>query len=229
MTRSYCDRSLSALSPPLYSHRSHDSCIVRRLIASAPMRVHLYTLTAAPHVTSPHIAAIARRRVRRVRVASRHVTTRGAARRRGGTNARPTSRLPWRRVSPAPCYSCPRHHAITSHHMCPAEPSHAPRLVSGGGLLPLLRLLCLHRRLQLADGWGLRAHATREYTHGSGIGETVAQSRVVCARGLGGWAAWGGAEACARAHVGGAWAAAMAHRLCGAGGTALDASTRAPR
>ena len=25
---------------------------------------------------------------------------------------------------------------------------------------------------------------------------------MVCARGLGGWAAWGGAEACARAHVG---------------------------
>ena len=112
-----------------------------------------------PHVTPGHIA-----------FASRHVT-RPRVVRRGGNTARPTSRLPWCPGHPSSMLcSCPRHHAITSHHMhmCPAEPSHAPRLSGLRRLLRLLlrvpRLLRLHRCLELEDGWGPES-SRNERTH----------------------------------------------------------------
>ena len=164
---------------------SLQSQITRQLYRTAPycapMRVHLYTL-GPPRVTS-HRGDRSPPRASR----SRRVTSPRAVR-RGGTTARPTSRLPWRRVSPAPCCSCPRHHAITSHHMCPAEPSHAPRLVSGGGLLPLLRLLRLHRRLKLADGWGAES-SRNERTHARIRNR---RNGGAVARGVRAWAGWVG-------------------------------------
>ena len=134
----------------------HSQITRRRCIRyCAPMRVHLH----AHHHTSRHIA-----------FASRHVT-RPRVVWRGGNTARPTSRLPWRPGHPSSMLcSCPRHHAITSHHMhmCPAEPSHAPRLSGLRRLLRLLlrvpRLLRLHRCLELEDGWGPES-SRNERTH----------------------------------------------------------------
>jgi hypothetical protein len=126
VTRSYCDRSLSALSPPLYSHRSHDSCIVRRLIASAPMRVHLYTLTAAPHVTSHRGDRSPPRAARSRRVASRHHARCGAAARRHQRTTNIPSPVASGLSSSMLLVPTPSRHHVTPHVPSRAEPCAAP-------------------------------------------------------------------------------------------------------